>query len=276
MDLIYSIIDTFTRKPEIKEPDPPRVKPRRTKPKTGPIEFHPGTFYDLHDPSKKVGEWELPREAQVFIFYGMSKSGKSTIMRAILYCYSLDQYFVFGLVMSKTAGFTDDWACFPKKDIHVPNVQLLLGHIRDLQKLFKQGVKVPPNVIVLDDITALLISSKEIENEFANFVPTCRHTNTTLIIGVHDYSATATIFRNNADSVGILQSNDSRNDKGLHQSYGKYLPAPYNHFRAYEDWIPQYMVNHRALLFLAKIKQPEYHWFRSLDIPKTGWKVYSS
>lgn len=273
MGLIQSITDSFREKPKPKRRHP---KFRRLVLQTGPIKYHPGTFYDLHDPSKKVGEWELSRGGQVFIFYGMSKSGKSTIMRAILYCYSLDQYFVFGFVMSKTAGFTDDWACFPKKDIHIPDAQVLLEHIRRLQDLFKQGVQVPPNVIVLDDITALLISSREIENEFANFVPNCRHTNTVIIAGLHDYSASATIFRNNADTVGMLQSNDSRNDKGLHQSYGKYLPPPYNRFRAYEDWIPQYMVDHRALLFLAKIKKPEYYWFRSLDIPKTGWKVYPS
>jgi hypothetical protein len=266
--------------PAPKKPRKPVVRaPRLVRPKSkDPINDHPGTLYDLQDPSVKVGELELPRAGRVILAFGMSKAGKSTAMRSLLKSYSLEDHFVFGLVISKTAGFAanNDWACFPKADVKLPSEELILKHIRDLQEMANAGVDIPPNVIVIDDCTGVLGSSRTISEEFTNFIPNCRHTNTTLIVSTHQYAGAATMFRNNADYVFIYMSNDSDNDKALHKSFGKYLPKPLNKFKNYEDWAPEHMRNHRALLFIADISNPRYYWYLSDNIAKTGWRLYPS
>ncbi len=167
-----------------------------------------------------------PMEPCIMAFVGEPKSGKSTLIKSLMHYYAKAKYFQFGLVISgsKWNGDFD----FIKNENAVWD-----GYDEDrfkkyfeslkarAEELHKEGKKMPPSFIILDDLLGQLTISDWLRSMLARF----RHFGVTLMLGVqyaNDAKGCGSLFKSITNLAFMFPTIQNRGVVGMFDSWGGY------------------------------------------------------
>ena len=138
-----------------------------------------------HKPN--TGGFNLPgadEEPKIYVLCGACASGKSHMLKYIMYVTGLRKQFKFGLCFTSTA-FTGDYDYLPKKSVKEFDMDYLEEYVKHLREKIVAGKekhgpqwKLANNFIIIDDSIGLVNNS----GFFLNFIGTHRHTRTTVFL----------------------------------------------------------------------------------------------
>lgn len=176
-----------------------------------------------NDPDKKNEQlgFTLPKEAGIFVMVGLPRSGKSHLIKSIIYdyCKGPEPVYKFGLAICKTR-FNQDYDYVPEVWKEWDEQRLMdyfdkLGQWREDNK----GKEIEPNFLILDD---LLGESNLFSGWFNNLVSCHRHFNTTIFVSAQYISkAISTTMRNNTTIAFIFNTHFFNSIEGIFKAYGQ-------------------------------------------------------
>jgi hypothetical protein len=164
-------------------------------------------------------------EPTIFLMVGKPKSGKSNAIKYLILKNSLDNHkgsakFEFGLCMSGTS-YNKHYDFLPKKYvINGYNEEVLQNYVANLeQKIEKEGIKLPPNFLILDDLIGLMTNNN---NFLVNLFSLHRHLNMTIFLAVQYLKVGASTTLREITTHAILFNSKSFNTiNGLFEAYGQ-------------------------------------------------------
>lgn len=183
----------------------------------------------------KPGQFELPTDsAKIWILTGLPNSGKSYMLKYIMYSYAKLGFFNWGLCFSPTS-FNGDYDFLPEQcvkdkfdeDYLVRYIESLKEKLIELKK--KSGdpkARLPHNFIIFDDCLGMMGGNKkggEGASWLNHFYSTARHTSTSLFF-LNQYIAAAknipTTLRNNTNFSLMWPQPMKNSVSALYGAYG--------------------------------------------------------
>ena len=166
-------------------------------------------------------------QPKIFVLCGSCASGKSHMLKYMMYLFGQKKHFKFGLCFTSTK-FTGDYAYLPDKSVREFDMDYLESYIKHLRNKMEVGKKehgkdwkLPHNFVIIDDSIGMVQNS----GFFCNFIGTHRHTRTTVFLLSQLLTAArsvSTVVRANT-SFAMMWPTAMRNAiEGLHKSYGQF------------------------------------------------------
>lgn len=193
----------------------------------------PESDYDDRDPPN---QFRLPTSdpARIWTLTGLPASGKSYMMRYLMYLYAQLGFFRTGLVIAPTAAFSGDydWVRNPAALWDKYDENRLMAYMESLkakrkalqEKTGDPKAMLPPNFIIIDDCIGMINSG----SWFTNFVSTARHTSTHLFF-LNQYIAAArnvsTTLRNNTNFALMWRQPMEQSVDALYKAYGGFFES---------------------------------------------------
>jgi hypothetical protein len=171
------------------------------------------------DPVETDEGFILPLEPSIMVFTGAPKSGKTYLMKSLLYQYAQEKYFKFGLVFSGTA-FTGQFSCIPDKYIKQEwDEKFLIDYLSRLQQLALKG-NLQPSFLIIDDFIGKLVGSSSLV--FQNLISTYRWYKLTIFMSSQYLAAglATTLIRECATHAFMFHSHIKNSIKSLYESFG--------------------------------------------------------
>ena len=161
--------------------------------------------------------------AQIISIIGTCGSGKSFLLRNMIYQFSKKNFFKFGCVFTGTS-FNTDYEFMPEGSVHSDySEEKLEKYITTLRTWLEMhpGEKLPPNFLILDD---LLGKMKPNTNSFSSLVSTFRHFNMTIFItSQYMVRNISTLLRELTDVAFIFRTRFKNSIECLYNAYGQLL-----------------------------------------------------
>lgn len=179
---------------------------------------------NLHD----AGGFVIPDKPSIYVVVGSPGSGKTHLVKDLMFKYMQAGYFRYGLTVCPTA-FTGSYKWVPEHSI-LPSFDMdaIQAHVDKMRAYAKTGGKIPPNYLLLDDAQGTV----KWDERMSNLIATYRHTNTTIIFIVQYLQAgSSTTLRECASYFFVFNSKFNRTLVGLYEAIGQ-LFNNYNEFLA--------------------------------------------
>jgi hypothetical protein len=188
-----------------------------------------GTY--SNDESKELTEclFDIPgkeEEPKIYVMCGNCASGKSYMLKYLMYLYAKKKMFGFGMCFTQTA-FTGGYSYLPEKCVREFDMDYLESYITHLKAKTVagkakngEGWTLPHNFVIIDDSIGLVTNTKF----YMNFIGTHRHTRTTIFILSQLITAARsvnTVVRANTSYALMWPVAFSGATDGLWQSYGQ-------------------------------------------------------
>jgi hypothetical protein len=167
-------------------------------------------------------------EPKIFVLCGSCASGKSWMLRYLMYLYAKSKMFSFGLCFTQTA-YTGDYSYLPEKSVKEFDMDYLESYIKHLRAKIEAGKEqhgkkwnLPHNFVIIDDSIGLVTSS----SFFINFIGTHRHTRTTIFLLSQLLTAARsvnTVVRANTSFALLWSTSMASALDGLWKSYGQFF-----------------------------------------------------
>ena len=161
--------------------------------------------------------------AQIISIIGTCGSGKSFLLRNMIYQFSKNNFFKFGCVFTGTS-FNTDYEFMPEGSVHSDYSEAKLEkYISTLRTWLEMhpGEKLPSNFLILDD---LLGRMKPNTNSFNSLVSTFRHFNMTIFITSQYFvKNVSTLLRELTDVAFIFRTRFKNSMESLYNAYGQLL-----------------------------------------------------
>lgn len=123
-------------------------------------------------------------QPKIFFLCGSCASGKSHMLKYMMYLFGKKKHFKFGLCFTSTK-FTGDYAYLPDKSVRefdMDDLKSYIKHLRNKMEVEKKehdkDLKLPHNFVIIDDSIGMFQNSVF----FCNFIGTHRHTRTTVFL----------------------------------------------------------------------------------------------
>ena len=200
----------------------------------------------------------LPRKPQIMCFVGKPESGKSHLIKSMLYDYAKHKYFKFGITFVRTK-FNHDYDYLPDKyvyeDFDIAKLKKHITKLRDWRK--KNNKKVPPNFVIFDD----LLGQIDWYDEFmTNWIASFRHTSTSIFITaqyLQSKGGISTVLRE-CTNLGLIFNTKFKNSlKGLYEAYGQL-------FDCYDDFVRHFQTitkqRYHCMIYKADEEDIEYNY----------------
>ena len=213
----------------------------------------------------------LPRKPQIMCFIGKPESGKSHLIKSMLYDYAKHKYFKFGVTFVRTK-FNHDYDYLPDRyvseDFDIDKLKKHINKLRDWRK--KNNKKVPPNFVIFDD---LLGQIDWYDQWMTNWVASFRHTSTSIFITAQYLQSkggisTVRVLRECTNLAFIFNTKFKNSLKGLFEAYGQL-------FDNYDDFVRHFQKitrqKHHCLIYKADEEDISYNYLDFIapkDIPE--------
>ena len=167
---------------------------------------------------------ELKKKPQVYVMVGKPESGKSHLVKSLIYDFQKGKnpYFKFILAFVKTK-FNSDYDYLPDEYVYESfDEDKLRKHIDSLREYRRKTNKpVPPNLVVFDD---LLGDIDWYSPWMTNWLCSFRHTNTSIIMTAQylmGAKSVSTCLRECTNVSFIYNSKFKNSIKALYEAYGQ-------------------------------------------------------
>jgi hypothetical protein len=169
----------------------------------------------------------LPKKPAIFCFIGTQGSGKSYMIKFLMYKYCQMKYFTGGGITFSVTKFNGDFLFLPDRSVidHFDE-ELLKRHVNNLRRITEEGKKkhgdswkLKPNFIILNDCLGTIRETSWLNNFFACY----RHTNTTVFIDsqyLAARSAVSTLLRSSTTFAFMWPSIQESSLMAMHAAYG--------------------------------------------------------
>jgi len=161
----------------------------------------------------------------ILIFIGKQASGKSFLLRNLIYQLTKQNTFKFGHVFSATS-FNPDYDFMPEKHVDGDYSEHKLElYIDSLKKWMTNnpGKKLPPSFLILDDLLGKIHQNSDV---FSNLMSTYRHFNMTVFItSQYMVRSISTLLRELADVAFIFKSKFKNTRTSLYEAFGQSLES---------------------------------------------------
>jgi hypothetical protein len=168
-------------------------------------------------------------EPKIFVLCGSCASGKSWMLKYLMYLYAKDKMFKFGLCFTSSA-YTGDYSYLPDRSVREFDMDYLEKYIKHLRQKIEEGKKehgpewkLPHNFVIIDDSIGMVTGS----GFFMNFIGTHRHTRTTVFLLSQLLTAARsvnTVVRANTSFAMMWPTPMAGALDGLWKSYGQFFP----------------------------------------------------
>ena len=159
---------------------------------------------------------------QIIVLIGKQASGKSFLLRNLIYQLSKQQTFKFGKVFTATGFIYSDYDFMPEKHVDSDYSEVKLeSYIGSLKQWMEKnkGKKLPPSFLVLDDLLGKIQGHTDI---FQNLMATYRHFNLTIFItSQYTVKNVSPLLRELTDLAFIFRSKNTR--IALYEAFGQML-----------------------------------------------------
>ena len=207
----------------------------------------------------------------IFVLVGKQGSGKSYMLRNLLYNFTKQNIFQFGVCFTGTA-FNTDYDFLPEDAVHSDyseeRLQQYINKIKEWMKSNKNK-KPPPSFLILDDLLGKIKLSSPI---FANLISTYRHYNMSVFItSQYMVKNISTLLRELADYAFIFKTKFKNSRIALYESFGQMLDNQ-DMFNSYLDKATEQQ--YHCLLYNANTdnKAESYHIY-SADSKQKDFKL---
>ena len=161
--------------------------------------------------------------AQIISLIGTCGSGKSFLLRNLIYQFSKNNMFKFGTVFTGTS-FNSDYDFMPKESVHddysEAKLAKYIGKLRTWLELHP-GEKLPPNFLILDDLLGRIKLNSHV---FNNLISTFRHYNMTIFITSQYFVKNiSTLLRELTDVAFIFRTRFKNSQVSLYEAFGQML-----------------------------------------------------
>ena len=175
---------------------------------------------------------ELKLKPAIYLFIGKPESGKSHLIKSLVYDFQKAGYFKFIQAYVRTK-FNHGYDYLPDEYVDDKySDEKLLTHIEKLRAYrAKSGKECPPNAVILDD---LLGSVDFYGDDLQNWLCSYRHTNTSIFITAQYLmsKSTSTALREMVSYAFLYNTKFKNSLKGYFESFGG-LFDNYDEFRIY-------------------------------------------
>lgn len=214
---------------------------------------------DDHPDIVETSSFKPPFTAEVFAFIGEPRTGKSTLIKRIMYYYHKHKYFHYGLVISGSS-WNGDYDFLPSKciwdkwdeDRLKQYIKVLEDRAHELHKN-KKGAKLPPSFLILDDLLGQIANS----DWFKSFLARFRQYNITVMIAAQ-YAAEAkgcsTLFRSVCDVAFMFPTMMHNSLEAMKNAWGGYFES-LNDFK--DAMIQVKTRKHACLVFQKRLNSKE-------------------
>jgi hypothetical protein len=186
---------------------------------------------------------ELPNKPGIFLYIGKPESGKSYLIKNMMYDFQKAKHFKFILCYVKTK-FNNFFQEFLPEEYVVDNYssKKLLEHVAKLKKYRETtGKPCPPSAIIFDDLLGKL---DFYDDDMQSFLCAYRHYNVSLFITAQYLMSktTATALREMVSYAFLFNTKFKNSLKGYYESFGGL-------FDNYDDFVRHFQ----------KITKQKYH-----------------
>jgi hypothetical protein len=182
----------------------------------------------------RMSELILKKKPQIFLAIGKPDSGKSHLVKSIVFDYIKADYFKFMTCYCKTK-FTGDYSFIPDDYVYEGwDEKRLKKHVDSLAEYRrKHNKKPPPSLIILDDLLGLI----SFYTPFMTSFITChRHYNVSIIFTaqyLQGAKSTSTTLREITNVAFVFNSKFKSSLKALYEAYGQL-------FDSYDDFVAEF------------------------------------
>jgi len=159
------------------------------------------------------------------IFIGKQASGKSFLLRNLIYQLTKQNTFKFGKVFSATS-FNPDYDFMPEKHVDGEYSEAKLEQYIDSLKKWmtnNPGKKLPPSFLILDDLLGKMHANTDI---FSNLMSTYRHYNMSVFLtSQFMVKNISTLLRELVDVAFIFKSKFKNTRTSLYEAFGQSLES---------------------------------------------------
>lgn len=169
-------------------------------------------------------EIDLTR-GRIVVLIGKQASGKSFLLRSIMYQLAKQKRFTFGRVFTST-GFNGDYDWLEPHNVESNySEERLEEYIDKLRGWLKRnpGKKLPPNFIILDDLLGKMHINS---GTFNNLMATYRHFNTSIFItSQYMVKNVSSLLRELTDIAFIFKTRFKNTRVALYEAFGQMLES---------------------------------------------------
>ena len=159
----------------------------------------------------------------IMIFIGKQASGKSFLLRNLIYQLTKQNTFKFGHVFSATS-FNPDYDFMPEKHVDGEYSEAKLEQYIDSLKNWMEknpGKKLPPSFLILDDLLGKMHQNSDI---FSNLMSTYRHYNMSVFLtSQFMVKNISTLLRELVDVAFVFKSKFKNTRESLYEAFGQSL-----------------------------------------------------
>lgn len=209
---------------------------------------------------------KLKKKPQVFIMVGKPESGKSHLVKSMIYDYQKAGYFKFIIAYVRTK-FNHDYDYLPDQYVYESfDEDRLMKHIDKMREWRKKNNKpLPPNLVIFDD---LLGDIDWYSPRMTNWLCSFRHTNTSIIMTAQylmGSKSVSTCLRECSNVAFIFNSKFKNSLKALYDAYGQLFPS-------YDDFCERFQhttsTKYQCLVYDASVETLEDNYI-AFSAPQT-------
>lgn len=209
-------------------------------------------------PTIKDNQLTYPLTPNIFVLIAKPGSGKSYLIKHIMYQYAKQNYFKNAIVFSSTAEINDDYDYLPEDKLMLYDEDTLMKYVDKLRDYRKKNKKLPPpSCIIIDDS---LGSVNFYTPKFSNFLACYRHYNLTIILSAQYLMGygSSTLIRESTTCAFMFNTTFNKSIKGLYESYGQMFDS-YDEFYHYFKQITSQKFH--VMMYLGGQKDKENTYF---------------
>ena len=169
----------------------------------------------------------------IFLLQGPSKSGKSHMLKFLLYklCDPVKPIFNFGIVLTGSE-FNHEYDFIQESAVHPYSAELLESYVENLKKIKNEskGAKMPHSFIVLDDVLGKISKTAY----WTNFISIYRHLGISLFITTQYLKASeasSTFIREQTGLAFMFSSPNLNTTKALFDYFGSSIFDNFDKFQ---------------------------------------------
>ena len=187
--------------------------------------------------------------AQIMVFVGKPKSGKSFMILALMKQLCQQGVFQFGKVFSGTGNINNDYDFMP--DLAVDGnftEEKLKAYIGKLVKWCEdhKGKKLPPNFLILDDLLGVLRPNTGV---FSHLISMHRHLNLTiLLVSQYMVKVVSTTLRELTNHAFLFKSQFKNTRQALYEAFGQICEDEKEFLHLYDEAVKE---KHACLKYFA-------------------------